>query len=706
MARTSLGDWGTYYAKSGTSSPSSNDYQTRWSLSYEQDIANKRTTVYVQPYLRVSATGGADGSISATINTTINGSSKSQTINFDDAFYTSGTRTKYGSTHSFVINHGSDGTASCRFSGNMVSGIYVGSTNIYTAPTRTASHTWTLPTINVASGISNNTSAGSRIDFGQPITFTITRPNDTVTHTLTYVENNQTITIGTGLGTSATYTFPTSYINNIPSSPEKDYIVTCVSSNGTVSTTTVHLKVPDSYKPSVALSVTDGNSITRGWGIWVQNRSVLNFSLTPTLSAGSPIKTYYTNINDTIYYEQSKTLDKFNYSGTVNIVSNVTDNRNRVSANQTKTLTVYPYSNPTFIKCEVVRCDSTGEEDNNGTYGKIKCSYSISPCNNKNAKSLIVTYGSTSKTIELSEYSATDKTSGSAYDFSGLSGSANHTFTFKLTDSFTTTEQNYVMPPSFVLISYYKGGKGITFGQVATEEGFHNYMNSVFHAGLTIPTETLLGAENLKTKIDEKQNSGYYCVAGEKTGTLEELYNACKTLNGSIGSISLVASNGIPGAWYNYVYIPHRHGGTTGDNKSFGTILLFPMNSSGNCYIVRCSGDAIAEVRVLMTSTSPGWNTVTTTKGWSANTPITYSNVLENAIGVWIAGRVNTANTGVSALFIPIPLITTSESNFLINDEAYWVRTSLYRNGNDLIVTDKGRSKDGYVSTIMVMKSA
>lgn len=481
MARTSLGDWGTYYAKSGTSSPSSNDYQARWSLSYEQDIANKRTTVYVQPYLRVSATGGADGSISATINTTINGSSKSQTINFDNAFYTSGTRTKYGSTHSFVINHGSDGTASCRFSGNMVSGIYVGSTNIYTAPTRTASHTWTLPTINVASGISNNTSAGSRIDFGQPITFTITRPNDTVTHTLTYVENNQTITIGTGLGTSATYTFPTSYINNIPSSPEKDYIVTCVSSNGTVSTTTVHLKVPDSYKPSVALSVTDGNSITRGWGIWVQNRSVLNFSLTPTLSAGSPIKTYYTNINETIYYEQSKTLDKFNYSGTVNIVSNVTDNRNRTSANQTKTLTVYPYSNPTFIKCEVVRCDSTGKEDNNGTYGKIKCSYSISPCNNKNAKTLVVTYGETSKTITLSAYSANDKTSGSTYDFSGLSGSANHTFTFKLTDSFTTTEQNYVMSPSFVLISYYKGGKGITFGQIATEDGFHCYLDAKFH---------------------------------------------------------------------------------------------------------------------------------------------------------------------------------------------------------------------------------
>ena len=704
MAKTSLGDWGTYYRYSGTSSPrSSFDWQTRWSVKYEQDASAGTTTIYIQPYIKwyFQENALALDSYSISIMTNINSlGAKYQTKTIYPSRDKTGYEYFYGTTHTFTITHANDGTADCKFNGSMT----------YSGVTRTASHTWSLPTINLASTVVSNTSPSSRIDFGQPVTFTITRPNDTITHTLTYVENGQTVTIGTGLGTSTTYTFPTSYINNIPNSPEKDYVITCTNSNGNISTTTVHLKVPDSYKPSVALSVTDGNSITKGWGIWVQNKSILNYSLTPTLSAGSPIKTYYTSINNTIYYEQSKTLDKFNYSGTVNIVSNVTDNRNRVSANQTKTLTVYPYSNPTLIKCEVVRCDSTGKEDNNGTYGKVKCSYSISACNNKNAKTLVVTYGTGStaqtKTVTLSAYSANDKTSGSTYDFSGLSGSANHTFTFKLTDSFTTTEQNYVMPPSFVLMSYYKGGKGITFGQVATEEGFHNYMNSVFHAGLTIPTETLLGTENLKTKIDGKQNSGYYCVAGQRTGTVEELYNECKTLNGSIGSISLVASNGIPGAWYNYVYIPHRHGGTTGDNKSFGTILLFPMTSTGNCYIVRCSNDTVSEVRVLMTSTSPGWNTVTTTKGWSANTPITYSNVLENAIGVWIAGRVNTANTGVSALFIPIPLITTSESNFLINDEAYWVRTSLYRNGNDLIVTDKGRSKDGYVSTIMVMKSA
>lgn len=705
MAKTYLGDWGTYYFRTNTSSPDANyvDCQVRFYLTYEQQPSSNQTTVYVQPYIKNNnPTNYAQfWGTNFDITSTINGSSKTQSFGGSNSISANSTSTVWGTTQSFVIKHDDDGTASCKLQGKAY-----WSPNGYT---RTCSNTWTLPTINRTSSVSNNTSSSSKIDFGSPVTFTISRPNSSITHTLTYVENGTTYTIGTGLGESATYTFPTSYINNYKNTAEVSYVVTCTSSNGLTSTTTVYLKVPDSYKPSVALAVSDGNSITKGWGIWVQNKSILNYSLTPTLSASSPIKTYYTSINNTVYYDQSKTISPLTLSGTVTIKSYVTDNRNRTSDTQTKTLTVYAYSNPTFIKCEVIRCNANGVEDNDGTYGKIKCSYSISPCNNKNAKSLKVTYGSTTKNVTLSAYSAENLTTGDTYDFNGLTTTANHTFTFTLTDSFGSFPQTYTMPPSFTLVSKRAGGKGITFGQIATQDGFHSYLDSVFHKALTIPTGTLLGTENLKTKIDGKQNTGYYVQAPrEFSGTLTELYENVKGYNGVMGSVSLIASNGIPQGWYNFFFAPHRQGGISSDNYMYGTFILCPMTFSGNSYIVRITVGQIAEVRAINTSTPKTlqWVTVTTSKTWSINTVLTYENVLEGAVAIWIGGKVYTSNTGMSSMMIPMNLISTTENNFLINDELYWVRTGMYRSGNNLLVVDRGRAKDGWVSNIYVLKYA
>ena len=752
MAKTYLGDWGTYYFISGTSTPNSEmDFQVRWDLKYEQNITNSKTIIYIQPYIKFYTSGNQYMSISPSITTNINSlGSKTQTINMTINENQSGNIYKYGTTYSYEITHDTSGNASCSFKGNFS----------YHSVTRTASHTWTLPTINMASSITNNTSASSRIDFGKDITFTLTRPNDTVTHTLTYVENNQTITIGTGIGTSKTYQFPTSYINNLPNSPEKEYIVTCTSSNGTVSTTTVYLKVPDSYKPSVVLSVTDGNPTTKGWGIWVQNKSILSFSLTPTLSAGSPIKTYYTKINDVPYYEQNQTLDKFNYTGTVNIVSNVTDNRNRTSANQTKALTVYAYSNPTIIKCEVVRCNSSGTEDNDGTYGKIKCSYSISPCNNKNAKTLVVTYGTGStvqtKTVTLSAYSANDKTSGSTYDFTGLDTTANHTFTFKLTDSFTTTEQNYIMPPSFVLVSYYKGGKGISFGQIATQDGFNVYLDTYFdkinyfNQGMRVKRlSNGFGTAGYMHSCTFKINYTYQnqiimmsVTQRERFGNIYINFSGGNTNDPSSayiytdGNVMAYLYKSATSTWELYIQKSEAYDDIEITNLSKGaysditltwvdnTVSSLPsgyITASKYYSAINITGNASTATKATQdgngnnivntyatkseASHSVSWLTVTTSKTWASGTVVTYSGVLENAIGVWIGGKVKSSNTSLSSMFVPISLITTAEGSFLINDEVYWVRMGMYRNGNDLLVVDRGRSSDGVVSTILVLKS-
>ena len=472
MAKIQLGDWGTYWFVSGGNNPNPvMDWEVRFNLKYEQNTSDNTTTIYAQPYVKEWTSGTTTPSKTFSIRTTINGTSKNQTIyTYSSTAGTEKYQYYYGSTQTFTITHASDGTASCSLSGRAVDEDSI---------VRTCSHTYSLPTINVASTITNNTTTSSRIDFGQDVTFLITRPNNNITHTLTYEVDGTTQTIGTGIGTSKTFPFPTSLISSFTTTATPSIVVTCTSSNGTTSTTTVYLNVPSTYKPSVALSVVDQNSTTSGWGVWVQNKSILKYTLTPAISEGSPIQSYSTTINGTPYSEQTKTFNPLTLSGTVTITSNVTDKRGRTSANQTQTLSVQPYTTPSFIKAEVVRCDSSGNNDNDGTYGKVVCQYKISSCNTRNAKSLTVTYGNTTKTFDLSSYEGT-VTATSSQLFSGLSTSANHTFTFKLIDSFNSSgiSQEYIMPPSYVLMSYHNGGKGITLGRIATEDGFNVYMDS------------------------------------------------------------------------------------------------------------------------------------------------------------------------------------------------------------------------------------
>lgn len=494
MAKIQLGDWGTYYAYSGTGSPEAGDWQTRWLIKYEQDLNNAKTKIYVQPYLKIHVIPQIETFTvpSMSIKTTINGEVKTQTISGGTYKATSEGSNyfyKYGTTQEFTISHDSNGGAQCKFSGAM--------TNTSYGISRTASHTWDLPSININSSISNNTTANSRIEFGKDVAFTIARPNDTITHTLKYIVDGTEYTIGTGIGESKSYAFPTSLINKYPSNEEVAITVTCTSSNGTTSSTIVYLKIPDSYVPAISLALSEVGSVPSSWGIYVKGKSKIKGIISASGSGGSTIKSYSANANNQTFNTSEFITSELNNSGTLTIKASVTDSRGR-PASTSKSITVYDYSTPTYVKIEVIRCDASGNEDNDGTYGKVVCQYSISSCNNKNSKSLQVSYGSITKTFTLNNYSGTITASASQL-FSGLDVTANHTFTFKLIDSFSEITQPYIMPPSFVLISKLAGGKGLTIGQIATEEGFHVYMASDFHDGISIDGVPILEYEVVDT---------------------------------------------------------------------------------------------------------------------------------------------------------------------------------------------------------------
>lgn len=92
--------------------------------------------------------------------------------------------------------------------------------------------------------------------------------------------------------------------------------------------------------------------------------------------------------------------------------------------------------------------------------------------------------------------------------------------------------------------------------------------------------------------------------AGElNAGSALDAINQLKEGYGQCGSVHITACTyqnvSIPEGWYNFLWIPHRNGGTAGDNFKYGTLTLYPMNMTGNVYVIQYSQGKISMVKVL-----------------------------------------------------------------------------------------------------------
>lgn len=350
--------------------------------------------------------------------------------------------------------------------------------------TRTFVMTYTLPKVNVASTITNNSSETNRIDFGGTINFSISRPNDSITHNLSYVIEETTYSIGSEITTSKSYVFPTSLVNKFPNNANVTITVNCNSSNGTSSSTTVYLHIPDSYKPTINLDVSDVGSVPSGWNIWLKTKSKIKGVITAAGSGGSIISSYSAKANEETFSKSTFTTSFVKNSGNVEITATVVDSRGR-SASTNVIIDVVDYHVPSISTYEVYRCTSDGVENGDGTFARVRCNYLISPVNNLNTKQLKVVFGSQQKIYDLTDYSGAFE-SDSTDLFINLAENANHVFELYIIDSLNENIKfTYTVPPCFVLVSKLAGGKGICFGQVATQEGFHIEMDA-YYRGIPI----------------------------------------------------------------------------------------------------------------------------------------------------------------------------------------------------------------------------
>ena len=259
---------------------------------------------------------------------------------------------------SSTISHNADGTKtlpiSCTFNPN--NGLH---------GTITVSASLSLTTIPRSSSVS--VSAGV---IGSAVTININRQSSSFKHTVRYAWAGKSGTIATNVDTSATWTIPLDFANDIPNSASGTGTVFVDTYSGSTKTgtqsTTLTASVPANVKPTftgVLLSDLNGaaqNLIPNG-NTFIQVISNIKVAFNgATGSYGSSITGYYAEI---IGKNQSTSsngggLGIMNYHGTIKIRASVSDSRGRWSDTREVSVTVLEYFAPA-LSFSIARTGST-----------------------------------------------------------------------------------------------------------------------------------------------------------------------------------------------------------------------------------------------------------------------------------------------------------------------------------------------------------
>lgn len=120
--------------------------------------------------------------------------------------------------------------------------------------------------------------------------------------------------------------------------------------------------------------------------------------------------------------------------------------------------------------------------------------------------------------------------------------------------------------------------------------------NDVEYWGESVHSVTFNGTRNTVNNLGDVDLGYHPNTGGSSATTVQALMQDLRqTVGGRIGSVELTSNSTvdgltIAGGWYSFIWLPHRTGGTSGDNGSFGTLILTPLTSTPNLYIIEGSG--------------------------------------------------------------------------------------------------------------------
>lgn len=210
-----------------------------------------------------------------------------------------------------------------------------------------------LPTIPRASSSSDITGT-----LDKALTININRASDSFTHTVKYNFGDLSGTIGTGVGTSISWTPPMSLATAMPVKTTDWGIITIETYNGNSKIGSENyrmtLTIPDSVVPSLgSITLTETNNTAKQLlnsdNMFVQNQSNIKVTFNSAAgNTGSSITSYRAQIvgKPNECSSNNGTLGAMNYSGDVTVEAWVVDSRGRTSNKVTKQISVMDYTPP------------------------------------------------------------------------------------------------------------------------------------------------------------------------------------------------------------------------------------------------------------------------------------------------------------------------------------------------------------------------
>lgn len=411
--------------------------------------------------------------------------SKSYNVKINNVTVASGTTTLGGSGDKTIasgtstVYHNADGTKTeVPFSFYMDIGITWSGSSTGNASGSGIMNLTTIPRATTP------TLSDGNIEMGSAVTINTPRASGSFTHILKYTFGNASGTIAIGVGTSYAWTIPLSLANQIPNAASGVGTITCETYNGTtlIGTKTVQFTatVPDSMVPSVSIS-TSGVDLYQSQ--YVQGKSKVKVTLNESGSYGSTIKSRTTTIksgNNTISASTTSpfTSGVLNFSGTITIITTITDSRGR-TASATKTISVVAYSSARVVSFSAYRANADGSPNPQGAYIKMTGTSLISTINNTNLKTTILRYrekGSTTWTNVTTNTTLYNPTLTTI-----VAADENKSFEAQiyLSDYFGNAQSLVNIGTAFVLMDLHYSGTGMAIGKVAEyENAFEVYLRS------------------------------------------------------------------------------------------------------------------------------------------------------------------------------------------------------------------------------------
>ena len=357
------------------------------------------------------------------------------------------------------------------------------------------SYSQTLSTIPRAS---KPTLSSSSVTMGNSVTISTNRASSSFTHSLYYqIGSGGWNTIGTGIGTSKSWTVPLNLANSTPNSTSLSVKLWLETYNGSTyigaNSVSLTANVPSSVVPTInSVNLSEAVSgIYAQFGAYVQGKSKISGSISASGSYSSTIKSYSVSINGASYTSSSFTTDFLTTSGSNTCLVTVKDSRGRTKS-QSVTFNVVAYANPAINSFSVSRCDQDGTPNDEGNCAKCVVLASISSVNNGNTKSFQIKYKKISETEwSVFDLDNTNYTLNTSQIIQNIDTESEYNLKIVVTDFFSFVEYSHNLSTAYTLVDYNQSGKGMAIGKVSTQNAFEVNMDTKLTGHFTINNKTI-----------------------------------------------------------------------------------------------------------------------------------------------------------------------------------------------------------------------